>query len=96
MALVTRSKKLDELVSSVEDLLSRLPDNLTPEVAALRDKVDAAIFEAWTAIAAEGRDALNRASRRSAVRFWVIAGLALLAGTSSLVAYRMTRPARLP
>jgi outer membrane murein-binding lipoprotein Lpp len=93
MLVVTRSKKLDELVSSVEDLLSRLPDNLTPEVAELRDKVDAAIFEAWTAIAAEGRDTLNRAARRSAVRFWVIVGLALLAGTSSLVAYRMTRPA---
>jgi outer membrane murein-binding lipoprotein Lpp len=89
---MTRSKKLDELVSSVEDLLARLPDNLTPEVAELRDKVDAAIFEAWTTIAAEGRDALNRASRRSAIRFWMIVGLSLLAGTSSLLAYRMTHP----
>jgi outer membrane murein-binding lipoprotein Lpp len=89
---MTRSKKLDELVSSVEDLLARLPDNLTPEVAALRDKVDAAIFEAWTTIAAEGRDALNRASRRSAVRFWMIVGLSLLAGTGGLLAYRMTCP----
>ncbi len=56
MPAMTRSKKLDELVGSVEDLLARLPENLTPEIAALRDKVDAGIFEAWTAIAREGRD----------------------------------------
>ena len=100
MKSMTRSKKLDELVSSVEDLLSRLPDNLTPEIAEMRDKVDAAIFEAWTCIAGEGRETLNRASRRSAVRFWMIAGVALLAGTSSLLAYqnltrKNTRPPRL-
>jgi ElaB/YqjD/DUF883 family membrane-anchored ribosome-binding protein len=89
---MTRSKKLDELVSSVEDLLARLPDHLTPEIAELRDKVDAAIFEAWTCIAAEGRDALNRASRRSANRFWITVGLALLAGTTSLLAYQISRP----
>ena len=46
MAPMTRSKKLDELVSSVEELFARLPDSLTPEVAELRDRVDAAIFEA--------------------------------------------------
>jgi hypothetical protein len=90
---MTRSKKLDELVSSVEDLLARLPDNLTPELAELRDKVDAAIFEAWTCIAGEGRATLNRASRRAAVQVWFTIGLALLAGASSLVAYQMTRPA---
>jgi hypothetical protein len=95
MAWMTRSKKLDELVGSVEVLLARLPDNLTPEVAELRDKVDAAIFEAWTSIAGEGRETLNRESRRSAVRFWMIAGLALLAGTNSLLACRVTRPPRL-
>jgi hypothetical protein len=92
MTPMTRSKKLDELVSAVEDLLARLPDSLTPEVAELRDKVDAGIFEAWTSIAAEGRDTLNRASRRSAARFWITIGLALLAGTTSLLAYQITRP----
>jgi hypothetical protein len=92
--LMTRSKKLDELVSSVEDLLARLPDNLTPELAELRDRVDSAIFEAWTRVASEGRETLNRASRRSADRFWIIAGVTLLAGTGSLVAYRITRPPR--
>ena len=93
MPLMTKSKKLDELVSSVEDLLARLPDDLSPELATLRDKVDAGIFEAWTAIAAEGRDALHRASRRSAGRFWISIGLGLLAGTTSLLAYQITRPA---
>jgi|HubBroStandDraft_6_1064221.scaffolds.fasta_scaffold91138_4 hypothetical protein len=89
---MTRSKKLDRLVSRVEDLLARLPDHLTPEVAELRDKVDAAIFEAWTCIAGEGRDTLNRASRRSAERFWTTVGLALLAGTASLLVHQFTRP----
>ena len=92
---MTRSKKLDELVSSVEDLLGRLPDNLTPELAELRDKVDAGIFEAWTSIAGESREKLNRASRRSAGRFWMIAGVALLAGSSRLLAHQITRPPRL-
>jgi ElaB/YqjD/DUF883 family membrane-anchored ribosome-binding protein len=90
---MTKSKQLDELVSSVEDLLSRLPDDLTPEVAELRDKVDAAIFEAWTAVASEGRDALNRAVRRSASQLSFSVGLALLAATTSLLAYRLLRPA---
>jgi hypothetical protein len=92
IASMTKSKKLDELVSSVEDLLARLPDNLTPELADLRDKVDAGIFEAWTSVACEGRDTVNRASRRSAERFWISVGLALLAGTASLVAFRISRP----
>jgi hypothetical protein len=92
MSSMTRSKKLDELVGTVEDLLLRLPDDLTPEVAELRDRVDTAIFEAWTSIAGEGREMVNRASRRSAERFWISVGLALLAGTTSLLAYRITRP----
>jgi hypothetical protein len=97
MALMTRSKKLDELVSSVEDLLSQLPNELTPELAQLRDTVDVAIFEAWTSVAAEGRDSVNRAARHSAARFWVIVGLARLAGATGLLAYQMTRPTpRLP
>jgi hypothetical protein len=91
MTSMTRSKQLDELVSNVEALLARLPDNLTPEVAELRDKVDTAIFEAWTAIASEGRETLNRALRRSASRFWIAVGLALLAGTASLLTHRLLR-----
>jgi hypothetical protein len=93
MASMTRSKKLDQLVSSVEDLLARLPDDLTPELAALRDRVDAGIFEAWTSLAGEERDRLNRASRRSANRVWITVGLAFLAGTASLFAYQIRRHA---
>jgi hypothetical protein len=92
MCGMTRSQKLDELVGCVEDLLTRLPEDLSPELSELRDKVDAGIFEAWTSIAGEGRDRLNRASRRSADRLWITIGLALLAGMSSLLAYRITRP----
>ena len=45
------SKKLDELVGEVEELLTQLPANLSPEVDALRDRVDTGIFDAWTSIA---------------------------------------------
>src|ERR1700721_507886 len=76
MSSMTISKKLDELVGTVEDLLTRLPDNLTPEVAELRDRVDTAIFEAWTSIAGEGRETVNRASRPSAEGFWICFGWA--------------------
>jgi hypothetical protein len=89
---MTRSQQLDELVSSVEGLLAQLPDELSPELTELRDKVDVGIFEAWTSIAAEGRAKLNSASRRSAVHFWITAGLAALLGsTTALLAYRVTR-----
>ena len=91
---MTRSKKLDELVGSVEELLARLPADLTPRLAELRDKVDAGIFEAWTAIAREGADAQARVARRSGAGPWSAVGMALLAGATSFFAYRMTRPAR--
>ena len=93
---MTRSQKLDELVSCVEDLLARLPENLTPEIAALRDKVDVGIFDAWTSIAREGADARCRRSRSDA-GLWATVGWALLTGTTSLVVYQIMRPApRLP
>jgi hypothetical protein len=94
---MTKSKKLDELVSKVEDLLARLPDDPTAEVAHLREKVDADIFAAWSTIAQEGRNALSRRSRHSSARLWTPVGLALLAGATTLLAYQVTRPsARLP
>jgi hypothetical protein len=88
---MTRSKQLDELVSSVEALLAQLPDELGPELGELRDKVDAGIFEAWTCIADEGRATLNRAPGRAFVWFWSTAGLALLAGATALLGYQLTR-----
>lgn len=89
---MTRSKKLDQLVSSVEDLLAQLPNNLTPAIAELRDKVDAGIFDAWTSIAREGADAPLRAGFRSDKRMWTAVGLALL-GASVVLASQLTRPA---
>jgi hypothetical protein len=90
---MTKSKKLDALVGSVEDLLARLPDDLTPELAALRDKVDAGIFDAWTAVAQEGWDSQARVKRLAAARLWSTVGAAVFAAAASLIAYRMTRPA---
>jgi hypothetical protein len=89
MAAMTKSKKLDALVNSVEDLLTQLPGDLTPELAELRDKVDAGIFEAWTSIAGEGWDTLNRTSRRSGAQLWTTVGFALLAGATGLCAYQI-------
>lgn len=91
---MTRSKKLDELVGSVEKLLARLPDNLTPELAELRDKVDAGIFEAWTAVAREAADTRNCATRPLGARLGSTVAIALLAGASSLVAYRIMHCAK--
>jgi hypothetical protein len=91
---MTRSKKLDELVGSVEKLMVRLPENLTPELDELRDKVDAGIFEAWTAVAREAADTRHRATRPLGARLGSTVGIALLAGASSLVAYRIMHSAK--
>jgi hypothetical protein len=48
---MNKSEKLDQLVSEVEAIFARLPDTLDPRIAALRDKVDDAIVETWTAVA---------------------------------------------
>jgi hypothetical protein len=61
---VNKAKKLDELVGSVEDLLARLPAKLSPEIAALRDKVDDGIFEAWTSVSNQ-RIKAQRSARRA-------------------------------
>ena len=87
-----RSRKLDELVGSVEDLLARLPDNPSPEIAELRDKVDAGIFEAWTSIAREVTCKRNQASHPDAGLRTTV-GLALLAGATGILAYHISRPA---
>lgn len=92
MPAMTRSQKLDELVGCVEDLLARLPENLSPEIAALRDKVDVGIFDAWTSIARQA-SAVRRRRPRSDAGLWTIVGWALLAGATGLLAYQCTRPA---
>ena len=83
---MNKSKRLDQLVASVENLLARLPDNLHPEIAALRERVDAEILDAWTTISRQARSLrpLNGAASRPAV----LVGVALLAA-ASLLASRM-------
>jgi type VI protein secretion system component VasF len=83
LILMNKSKRLDEFVGGIEDLLARLPDSLHPEIVALRDRVDAEIMDAWTRISRERAQRLklfNRATSRPAV----IVGLALLAAASLL------------
>jgi len=67
------SEKLDELVSKVEGLLTQLPANFSPEVDALRDRVDTGIFDAWTSIA--GR---HDAHQRVGAQLWTVVALAFL------------------
>ena len=74
---VNKSEKLDELVGSVEELLARLPEGLLPEIAALRDKVDDGIFEAWKSISGE-RAQSARCAPRATLTSGAVAGLAIL------------------
>ena len=67
------SKKLDELVGEVEELLTQLPANLSPEVDALRDRVDTGIFDAWTSIA--GR---HDPQPRAGAQLWTVLAVAFL------------------
>jgi hypothetical protein len=67
------SEKLDELVGKVEELLTQLPANFSPEVDALRDRVDTGIFDAWTSIA--GR---HDAQPRVGAQLWTVVALAFL------------------
>ncbi|MDP9087590.1 MAG: hypothetical protein M3O26_02460 [Pseudomonadota bacterium] len=94
-----KSKKLDELVESVETLLARLPDNATPGIAALREELDKSILETWTAVARERAEAsaaiddfaqsmihMLRANR------WIALGAVVaLAGAAGFIAARATR-----
>lgn len=90
---MNKTKRLDELVGGIEGLLARLPDSMTPEIVALRERVDAEIFNAWTTISRERAQRLkllNRATSRPVV----IVGLALLAA-ASLLSNRLAQARRL-
>jgi hypothetical protein len=92
---VNRAEKLDALVGEVEQLLGQLPESLDPAIAALRDKVDDGIFDAWTAISSE-RLRIQRAVRHSSpLKVAAILGVALLLACSARIfSNRQTRPAR--
>lgn len=83
MLAVNKAKKLDELVGSVEELLSRLPEELNPQVAALRDKVDDGIFDAWKAISNERLEAARANSRAAPVTLSALVGLTVLLAFSA-------------
>jgi hypothetical protein len=83
-AAVNKSQELDRLVARVEELLARLPQEPSPEISALRTKVDGAILSAWLDLGSETLDGVERLRhhRRSvaiaAVIFVGIAAGALL------------------
>ena len=88
LKMMNKAKRLDELVGGIEGLLARLPDSLNPEVVALRERVDAEIFNAWTTISRERARSLKRLSRAASPP-WIIGGLALL--TASLLVNRLAQ-----
>jgi hypothetical protein len=87
LTAMNKAKRLDELVGVIEPLLARLPDSSNPEIVALRERVDAGIMDAWTAISRERAQSLKRLS--AARPPWVIVGLALL--TASLLRNRLAQ-----
>jgi ElaB/YqjD/DUF883 family membrane-anchored ribosome-binding protein len=88
-----KSKRLDELVGRVEELLAQLPDGANADLAALRDRVDEEIMAAWTAVsreAARRREFIGRSARRP----WAIAGVALLVGYCASLLVNRAAPYR--
>jgi hypothetical protein len=101
---VNKSKKLDELVESVEALLAQLPVNGTPGIVALREELDQAILETWTAVArerAEARAALDELAQSMsdalrANRWMILGAVVALAGAAGFIAARATRRRNFP
>jgi hypothetical protein len=50
---MNKSKELDRLVQCLETALAKLPQDLDAETAALKERADDTIFEAWTAISGQ-------------------------------------------
>ncbi len=86
---MNKADKLDELVGRVEALLVQLPDTLNPEIAALRDRVDDGIFDAWTAISKERTKGQRALSQPAPLIIGTLLGTAiLLAYAARLLANR--------
>ena len=94
-----KSKQLDELVESVESVLAQLPDEATPGIVALREELDKAILETWTAVSrerAETSAAIDQFSQSlsEALRAnrWIIVGAVVaLSGAAGFIAARARR-----
>jgi ElaB/YqjD/DUF883 family membrane-anchored ribosome-binding protein len=96
---VNKTRQLDQLVSRVDGLLARLPEEADSEIGSLREQIDSTIFETWTVVArehAEARatmleaiEAVNGYVRRH--RWACVAAALVFAASAGLKAGRMTR-----
>ncbi len=87
---MNKTRKLDQLVSRVDGLLARLPDETGAEIDSLRAHIDSTIFETWTVVEREQAEAkatmseaiaaVNRYVRRNR---WACAAAALLFAASA-------------
>jgi hypothetical protein len=59
-AQVNKSSELDRLVGRVDELLARLPEDPSPEMDVLRDRVDRTILATWLALGTEPARAAAR------------------------------------
>jgi len=95
MPPVNKAEKLDVLVGRVEELLAQLPESLDPVIAALRDKVDDGIFDAWTAISSERMRMRRALMQNPPLKVGALLGIALLLACSArILANHRTRPVR--
>jgi hypothetical protein len=88
---VNKAEKLDELVGSVEELLARLPEGLSPQIMALRDQVDDGIFDAWKSISSERLQAAHVSSRIVPLTLSAVVGLTILLAFSARLLINRTR-----
>ncbi|GAC1495981.1 MAG: hypothetical protein NVS1B6_00640 [Steroidobacteraceae bacterium] len=89
---MTKSEKLDQLVSRVEAIFARLRDEPDPRIAALREKVDDVIVETWTAVAREPLEAamsaenpLKRANACLRSHAWVLIAAFAIGALGTLI-----------
>ncbi|HEY0748977.1 MAG TPA: hypothetical protein VGD63_19895 [Steroidobacteraceae bacterium] len=94
---MNKTKKLDELVERVDAVLTQFPDN-APGMVALREELDKAILETWTAVArerAEARAAMDELQSMSDVvranRWMILGAVAAVAAAAGFIAARARR-----
>jgi ElaB/YqjD/DUF883 family membrane-anchored ribosome-binding protein len=57
------SRKFEQLIDDVEELLARLDDEHSPQLDKLRDRVEATMSEAKSALTKQGRSAADQVRR---------------------------------
>jgi ElaB/YqjD/DUF883 family membrane-anchored ribosome-binding protein len=95
---VNKTKKLDELVERVDALLTQFPDD-APGIVALREDLDKAILESWTAVArerAQARAAMDELAQSMsdvvrANRWMILGAVAAVAAAAGFIAARARR-----